>query len=152
VELARESASDERGQSGPFGAIVVRDDTGEVIGEGHNMVVTSCDPTAHAEIVALRDAAAKTKTHVLTGATLYTSTEPCPMCLGAAYWARVSRIVIAADRQDAASVGFDDSDIYDEVASPRASRRIPIVTVRNGKELGRIPFEAWRANKGAVHY
>ncbi|WP_431284669.1 nucleoside deaminase [Humitalea sp. 24SJ18S-53] len=109
---------------GPFGAVVVKD--GVMVGEGQNRVVPDSDPTAHAEIVALRAACAALGTHDLTGAVLYTSCEPCPMCLSAAWWARVAAVVYGNDRHDAAEIGFDDAAIYAEVAAPLAARRLPI--------------------------
>jgi tRNA(Arg) A34 adenosine deaminase TadA len=133
---------------GPFGAIVVRDDV--VLGEGVNEVVRSGDPTAHAEVVAIRAACATTGSHQLGGATLYTSTEPCPMCLAAAWWARVDRIVFAADREHAAAAGFDDSAIYAEVAAPLQRRRLRIDRLL--PDEGDAPFAAWAANPDRVHY
>src|SRR5690606_1587565 len=100
------------GLGGPFGALVVR--AGEVLATGENRVLSSHDPTAHAEIVALRAAALRAGTHELRGATLYASCEPCPMCLAAAWWARVDRVIFAATREDAAAAGFDDAAIYTE--------------------------------------
>jgi len=120
IALAR--AGMERGDGGPFGCVIVKD--GRVIGRGNNRVTSSNDPTAHAEVVAIREACAALGTFQLAGATLYTSCEPCPMCLGAIYWARPDRIVFAGDRQDAADAGFDDSLIYDELPQPPAQRRI----------------------------
>ena len=108
VELARRNL--ETGEGGPFGAVIVH--AGKIIGEGSNQVLRSHDPTAHAEVVAIRAACAAEGHFHLDGATLYTSCEPCPMCLAAARWARVGRIVFAADREDAAAIGFMDADLY----------------------------------------
>jgi guanine deaminase len=108
------SASCAQSDEGPFGAVVVKD--GKIIGEGVNQVVPAGDPTAHAEIVAIRAACEAIGSHVLDGAVVYTSCEPCPMCLSAAWWARVSEIVYANTREDAAAIGFDDDAIYREVA------------------------------------
>ena len=105
IELARDGMADGRG--GPFGAVVVRG--GLVVGRGSNRVVRTCDPTAHAEIVAIRDAAAQLGTHVLVGCEVYSTCEPCPMCLSALYWARVDRIYFGCTRQAASAAGFDDS-------------------------------------------
>lgn len=137
VGLARRNV--EAGLGGPFGAVVVRD--GKVLGEGGNRVVASSDPTAHAEVVAIRAACGALGTPHLEGATLYTSCEPCPMCLGAAYWAQVSRIVYALDRVDAEEMGFADRWIYDEYLLPLERRRIPVcrVAVPDGRGL----VEAW---------
>jgi guanine deaminase len=130
------------GRNGPFGAVVAR--RGEVVGEGWNRVVELGDPTAHAEILALRDAAARLGTHVLEECVLYSSCEPCPMCLAAAYWARIPRVVFAASREDAARAGFDDDDLYGEMARAWGRRRTL------GEQLlgaeGRAVLEAWRGN------
>lgn len=120
IVLSRNGMRAKRG--GPFGAIVVRD--GEVLGEGENRVTSSCDPTAHAEIVAIRDACKNLKDFSLKGATIYTSCEPCPMCLAAIYWARIDRVVYANTRSDAANIGFDDARIYEEIALKLPQRSI----------------------------
>ncbi len=111
------------GAGGPFGCVIVR--AGQILAEGNNRVLASHDPTAHAEVVAIRAACARVGHFELRGCDLYTSCEPCPMCLGAANWARVDRIFFAATREDAAAGGFDDEWLYREVAAPLASRRIP---------------------------
>ncbi len=111
----------EAGAGGPFGSVVVRD--GRVIGEGWNQVTSTNDPTAHAEVVAIRRACAAIGSFSLAGATLYASCEPCPMCLASAYWARVSRIVFANTREEAAAIGFDDQLLYDEIPKPIEERR-----------------------------
>lgn len=120
IELSRTSI--ESG-GGPFGAVVVRE--GLVVGRGQNRVVVGADPTAHAEVVAIRDACARLGTHDLRGCVIYSSCEPCPMCLGAIFWARIDRIVYAATREDAAAAGFDDSFFYDEISRAAAQRRVP---------------------------
>jgi guanine deaminase len=145
VALAVDSAA---GEGGPFGALVARD--GEVLAEGTNRVVATADPTAHAEVVALRGACAALGTHVLDGCVLVTSCEPCPMCLGAAWWARVARIVFAATRADAAQAGFDDAAIYAEVAAPLAARSLPIAQVAVADPVA--PFAAWAANPARTPY
>lgn len=122
IDLAREGMT--TGQGGPFGSVVVRD--GEIIGRGCNMVTSTNDPTAHAEVVAIRDACQNLGTFQLDGCTLYASCEPCPMCLGAIYWARPSRIVYGAFHSDAAGAGFDDQFIYEELDKPREQRHIPM--------------------------
>lgn len=122
ISLAREGMH--TGQGGPFGCVIVCD--GEVIGRGCNRVTSTNDPTAHAEVVAIRDACQRLGTFQLTGCTLYASCEPCPMCLGAIYWARPDRIVYGAFHSDAAGIGFDDQFIYEEIDKPRAERRIPM--------------------------
>ena len=139
IALAVESAGTD---GGPFGAIVARGEV--VVATGTNRVTASGDPTAHAEIVAIRRAAEALGMHDLSGCTLYTSTEPCPMCLAAAWWARIEQIVFAADRDAAARAGFDDAAIYKEVAAERDVRRIPCRQAL--AEEGEAPFEAWAAN------
>lgn len=137
LELARRSALE---GGGPFGAVVAR--AGRVLGEGANRVTLERDPTAHAEIVALRAACARERTHDLAGAVLYASCEPCPMCLGAALWARVERVVFAATRDDAAAAGFDDRRFHEHFAhGPPA-----LALERAEHALRRAPFEAWLAN------
>lgn len=133
---------------GPFGAVVAKD--GRALGEGVNLVVPDADPTAHAEVVAIRAAARALGTHDLAGCVLYTSCEPCPMCLGAAWWSRVDRIVFAATRADAAAAGFDDAAIYTEVAAPLTARRLPIAQAL--PEAADEPFRLWRANPERVPY
>ncbi len=117
------------GEGGPFGAVVVRDDS--ILGEGWNRVTSTADPTAHAEIVAIRDACSRVGSFTLEGALIYTSCEPCPMCLAAIWWARISRIYYANTRADAARIGFDDSEIYQEVTRDLTDRRIPLVHCPN---------------------
>jgi tRNA(Arg) A34 adenosine deaminase TadA len=121
VELAARGS--EAGDGGPFGAVVVRD--GRVIGEGWNRVVADRDPTAHAEVNAIRAACAALGCFHLTGCVLYASSEPCPMCLSAAYWARIERIVYANSRAEAAAIGFCDDELYCELGRTGAARRIP---------------------------
>src|SRR3954471_13716093 len=123
VALSREHM--QAGAGGPFGSVVVRD--GAVIGEGWNQVTSTNDPTAHAEVVAIRRACAAIGSFSLAGATLYASCEPCPMCLASAYWARVSRIVFANAREEAAAIGFDDKLLYDEIPKPIEQRLVPTV-------------------------
>ncbi len=137
-------ASDE----GPFGAVVVHD--GRIIGEGVNRVIPTGDPTAHAELVAIREACKTIRSHVLEGAVIYTSCEPCPMCLGAIWWARISEIVYANNREDAASIGFDDDAIYREVAAPLDRRRLPIRRLAAGEGLE--IFKLWRTKPNRALY
>ncbi len=117
------------GEGGPFGAVVVRDDN--IIGEGWNRVTSTADPTAHAEIVAIRNACSRIGSFILEGAVIYTSCEPCPMFLVAIWWPRIARIYYANTRADAARIGFDDAEIYQEVASDLPDRRIPLVQCPN---------------------
>ncbi len=123
IDLAREALASDEG--GPFGAVVAME--GRVVGRGRNRVLGLSDPTAHAEILALREAAARLGTPLLCGAVLYASSEPCPMCLGAAWWARVDRIVYAVDRAGAARAGFDDARFYAEFLRAPDARQTPQV-------------------------
>ncbi len=145
IELARESISS---GGGPFGAVVVRQ--GKIVGEGTNRVVPGSDPTAHAEIVAIRNAAAALGDHRLSGCELYASCEPCPMCLGAIHWARIERAWFAASREDAARAGFDDEHFYRELALPANERKLSMV--RALAEEGLSPFELWRAKDDRAPY
>ncbi len=123
IAMALENVTKKQG--GPFGAVIIKD--GAVIGTGTNRVTKNNDPTAHAEIVAIRDACRHLGTFQLNGAALYSSCEPCPMCLSAIYWAGISKVYFANTRKDAASIGFDDSFIYKEIALPVDKRELPLV-------------------------
>lgn len=136
------------GHGGPFGAIITRGD--EIIATGWNQVTSSNDPTAHAEVSAIRAAGAKLNTFVLTGCVLYTSCEPCPMCLGAAYWSRVDRLVYAATRQDAAAIGFDDEELYQELVLPIAKRKLPMQQVM--RDTAAAVMGEWKTLPGKIHY
>jgi guanine deaminase len=139
IELAYSGMRNNEG--GPFGAIVVKD--GEIIGRGNNQVALHNDPTAHAEMVAIRDACSNLQHFQLEDCTLYSSCEPCPMCLGAIYWARPARIVYAASHHDAAEIaGFDDRFIYREIEKPVDKRKIPAQQLLREEGLG--PFQEWR--------
>jgi guanine deaminase len=133
---------------GPFGAVVVRD--GRILGEGCNAVVPSRDPTAHAEIVAIRAACAAAGTHDLSGAVIYSSCEPCPMCLGAVWWARIDAVVFGNDRADAAAIGFDDAAIYAEIAAPLAARRLPLRRLLAAEASA--AFRLWQSKPDKVPY
>ncbi|WP_246776608.1 nucleoside deaminase [Microvirga sp. VF16] len=146
IELSREHM--DRGAGGPFGALIVRE--GKVLAEGWNQVTSSNDPTAHAEVTAIRRACEAVGDFSLEGATLYTSCEPCPMCLASAYWARVSRIVFANTRQDAADIGFDDSLIYDEIPKPHAERILPMDHLPSLE--ARAVFDAWADKDDKIAY
>jgi guanine deaminase len=146
VALAVESVA---AGGGPFGAVIVRTD-GTLLAEGQNRVTRDVDPTAHAEVVAIRAAAQASGDFSLAGTTLYCSCEPCPLCLSAALRARVDRIVFAADRHDAAQGGFDDRDLYELFATPRETWELPIVSHRVPDAAA--PFEAWRAAAHRVEY
>jgi tRNA(Arg) A34 adenosine deaminase TadA len=146
IQLARNGMNQNHG--GPFGCVIVKD--GQIVGEGHNRVTTANDPTAHAEVVAIRNACDHLGTFQLTGCDVYTSCEPCPMCLGAIYWARPDRIYYAANRQDAADAGFDDSFIYDELTVPAPERSIKSESVARDKALKL--FEEWEDKDDKLAY
>ena len=133
---------------GPFGAVIVRN--GEIIATGTNRVTANNDPTAHAEVNAIREACAKEKVFKLEGCTCYTSCEPCPMCLSALYWAGVERIVYGNTKEDAKAIEFDDSFIYDEIAKPYAQRAIPCLNLMRDEALA--GFRAWTAKPDKVKY
>jgi guanine deaminase len=146
VALAREGM--EQGRGGPFGAVVVS--AGRIVGEGSNAVTSACDPTAHAEVVAIRAACAALGRFDLRGCDVYTSCEPCPMCLAALYWARVDRVFYANDRADAARIGFDDDAIYREVALPLQERSLPLVRLADAD--ARRCFDEWARKADRVPY
>jgi tRNA(Arg) A34 adenosine deaminase TadA len=129
------------GQGGPFGAVIVKD--GHVLAEGTNLVTATFDPTAHAEMVAIREACRKLGDFQLTGCDLYTSCEPCPMCLGAIYWARPARVFYGASAADAAAAGFDDAFIYDELRRPAKLRKLVMTQLLEREALE--AFQAWVA-------
>jgi len=145
IELATENVANE---GGPFGALIVRD--GRVLAEGQNRVTATLDPTAHAEVTAIRAACQAVKDFSLAGATLYTSCEPCPLCLCAALWARIDRVVFAANRDDAAAGGFDDREFYELFARDRSTWDVSIEALRldNASE----PFDAWLASEARTDY
>ncbi len=146
IELSR--IGSEAGHGGPFGAVVVKD--GIVIGEGFNRVTSSNDPSAHAEIVAIREACKKLNSFQLSGCEIYTSCEPCPMCLGAIYWSRPEKVYFAASRYDAAEAGFDDAFIYEEILIDPSSRKIPMIHSPN--QNAKAVFEEWKANPQKISY
>jgi guanine deaminase len=135
-------------EGGPFGCVIVKNDI--IVGRGNNQVTSMKDPTAHAEIVAIRDACKNLDTHQLDGCEVYTSCEPCPMCLGAIYWARPEKIYFANTRKDAASIGFDDSMIYDEMTKHLASRKIPVISL--GREEAQKIFREWSIKCDKTNY
>jgi guanine deaminase len=137
IELAFQGVQSNKG--GPFGAVVVKD--GVIIGEGNNQVTSSNDPTAHAEVVAIRNACAHLGSFQLDGCILYTSCEPCPMCLGAIYWARPDKIYFACTREDAAAIQFDDQFIYDEIGKSFDERKIQCINLLREEAVS--VFEAW---------
>jgi guanine deaminase len=135
----------ESGRGGPFGAVIVRD--GKIVAEGVNQVTSTNDPTAHAEVLAIRLACEKIGDFQLKDCELYTSCEPCPMCLGAIYWARLSRIYFASSAEDAAKIGFDDSLIYSELKQPYSRRRIPTSQMMREEALAGLRVWVDRPNK-----
>src|SRR6185503_14996432 len=129
----------ESGKGGPFGCVVVKD--GRIIGEGNNRVTSTNDPTAHAEVVAIREACKSLDTFQLEGCSIYTSCEPCPMCLGAIYWARPEKVFFACTREDAADIGFDDDFIYEELEKSNSERHLQIVNLMRDEAL--TVFQKW---------
>jgi guanine deaminase len=146
IRLAIENVKS--GNGGPFGAIIVKDE--EIIGRGVNTVTSGNDPTAHAEVNAIRDACEKIGNFQLIGCEIYTSCEPCPMCLGAIYWARPDKVFYAANKTDAAKVGFDDSFIYNEIGKDYSSRKIPFINIMR-KDALQI-FTDWINNPHKTEY
>ncbi|HEY8994513.1 MAG TPA: nucleoside deaminase [Lacunisphaera sp.] len=146
IKLADEGMHGGRG--GPFGCVVVRQ--GKIVGRGQNRVTSTNDPTAHAEVTAIRDACANLQTFQLTDCELYTSCEPCPMCLSAIYWARIPQIFFANTRQDAAEIGFDDDFIYRQIPLPLEKRAIKISQLL--REEGLKTFQGWTKKTDKVRY
>ena len=145
IEIASEGISE---GGGPFGAVIVKDD--KIIAEAYNRVVLSNDPTAHAEILAIRQASSVLKSHELKDCTLFTSCEPCPMCLGAIYWAGISKVIYACDRTDAEKAGFSDKLIYEEIMLDPSKRKISFsrLTDCGGKEV----FRKWDELESKIRY
>ena len=146
IEMAKKNVSD--GFGGPFGALVVKE--GKIVGRGVNLVTTSNDPTSHAEIVAIRDACKNLNSFQLDGCIVYASCEPCPMCLGAIYWARPDMLVFAASHDDAAKAGFDDSFIYEEIVLPYEKRSVKTKQILPDTFFA--PFEKWIEAENKVKY
>ncbi len=147
IELARQGM--DSGSGGPFGCVITKD--GAIVGEGLNQVTSTNDPTAHAEVVAIRNACTNLNSFQLEGCVVYTSCEPCPMCLGAIYWARPERIFIACNRDDAAEAGFDDAFIYDELCTTDfEKRKVPIFSLM--RDEGRAVFQNWMDKPDKVEY
>lgn len=136
------------GKGGPFGCVIVKD--GKIIAEGFNKVTSANDPTAHAEVVAIREACKKLNTFQLTGCEIYTSCEPCPMCLGAIYWARPDKLYFANTKKDAAKIGFDDDFIYQEINLSLADRKLS--TQQLCREDAIKAFEEWENKKDKIEY
>lgn len=135
-------------EGGPFGCVIVKD--GEIIGRGNNMVTSTNDPTAHAEVTAIRNACKNLNSFQLDGCIIYTSCEPCPMCLGAIYWARPSKVYYGSNQKDAANIGFDDQFIYDEIPLPFNERSIPFEQCE--REIALKPFKVWSSKENKTEY
>lgn len=146
IQLAVENV--ESGRGGPFGALIVRD--GAIVAEGANHVTTQNDPTAHAEVVAIREACRKLNTFELRGCTIFASCEPCPMCLSAIYWARLDSLYYAASKDDASAAGFDDSFLYVQIPLAEKDRSLPTQRLLNDE--GDRPFAIWRASVNKIPY
>jgi len=138
----------EGNEGGPFGAVIVRD--GEIVGRGWNRVTSTNDPTAHAEVVAIRDACSHLKTFSLAGCEIYSSCEPCPLCLAAIYWSRLDRIYHAATCDDAAAAGFDDRNFYRELAKPVGDRSIPMEQALRDEAC--VALKAWMQKEDRIRY
>lgn len=136
------------GRGGPFGAVIVK--AGEIIAEGVNQVTTEKDPTAHAEVVAIRQACVKLRVFELSDCEIYCSCEPCPMCLGAIYWARLAKVYFANLASDAAKIGFDDSFIYREISQALRKRSIPMIPMMREQAL--TAFQAWEEKPNKIPY
>ena len=145
IELSISSAN---GSGGPFGCVIVKDE--KIIAEGSNKVTFSNDPTAHAEIVAIREACRKLNIFNLSGCDIYTSCEPCPMCLSAIYWSHIDNIYYANTREDAKKINFDDSLIYSEFSKKMEDRKIPIKQILRDEALK--AFEIWDKKKDKIEY
>ena len=133
---------------GPFGCVIVKN--GKIVGKGHNKVTSTNDPTAHGEVMAIRDACKNLNTFNLEGCELYTSCDPCPMCLGAIYWARLEKVYYGSTQVDAANIGFDDQFIYDEIPLPYAERRIPFIQI--ARDIAIEPFQKWSEKEDRTDY
>ncbi|MCO4294760.1 nucleoside deaminase [Solitalea sp. MAHUQ-68] len=143
IRLSKEGLMNNEG--GPFGCVIVKD--GKIIGKGNNQVLATNDPTAHAEVVAIREACKTLGSFQLEGCELYTSCEPCPMCLGAIYWARPQKVYYANTREDAAKIGFDDDFIYQEIPLSLSERHIPMLPMGREQALEVFKFWAEKGNK-----
>ena len=135
-------------EGGPFGCVIVKD--GQIVGRGNNKVTSTNDPTAHAEVNAIRDACKNLNSFQLDGCEIYTSCEPCPMCLGAIYWARPDKVYYGSNHIDAAKIGFDDEFIYKEIPLPNSERSIPFIQL--AREIALKPFQAWTEKEDKTEY
>lgn len=146
IQLSQENMR--KGAGGPFGAVIVKD--GKIIGEGWNQVTSTNDPTAHAEVVAIRSASQSSQNFDLSGAEIYTSCEPCPMCLAAIYWARIDKIYYANTRKDAADIDFDDDFLYQEIPKAIKDRKIPMLQFCHDEAME--VFKEWQSKQDKVEY
>lgn len=137
-----------KGDGGPFGAVIVKN--GRIVGRGWNQVTSTNDPTAHAEVMAIREACKKLKSYDLSGAVIYTSCEPCPMCLAAIYWAQLGKIYYGNTRKDAGKIQFDDEFLYQEISKPHLKRLIPIKQIQRKQALA--TFKLWTAKENKLSY
>lgn len=140
-----------RNNGGPFGCIIVDNKTNEIVGSGNNLVTKTYDPTAHAEIVAIRNTCQVLQRHVLDNCTLYTSCEPCSMCLSAIYWSRISKVYYCFTKEDASKYDFDDSFIYDELSKNMEDRKVTFINVKIA-DTDKNPFEEWKNKKDKILY
>ena len=138
------------GHGGTFGAVIVKD--GEIIGQGHNRVLSSKDPTAHAEMTAIRDAAKTVHHFDLSGSEIFINAMPCPMCMSAIFWARIEKVYYACPAEDAAAIGFDDAEFYHQLALPPEQRKVPAVQMVESRDEGLACFRVWADNPQKVSY
>ena len=148
IALARQGVAG--GHGGPFGAVIVR--AGKIIGEGHNRVLSAIDPTAHAEVTAIRDAAQAEQQFDLSGASLYTNAYPCPMCMAAIFWARIDKIYYACTPEDAETIGFDDQEFYRQLEKPDIERKTPAIQLPAFLDEARAAFQTWLDRDNRTHY
>ncbi len=138
------------GHGGPFGAVIVKD--GEIIGQGHNRVLSSKDPTAHAEVTAIRDASKNLNHFDLSGCEIYVNAMPCPMCMTAIFWARIKKVHYGCSAADTETIGFDDDEFYRELAKPPTERKAPAIQMTELRREAFAPFQAWADNENKIHY
>ncbi len=148
IDLAYQGMAGKHG--GPFGAVIVKD--GVVIGEGHNRVLSSNDPTAHAEVTAIRNASANVKNFDLSGSEIFVNGLPCPMCMSAIFWARISKVWYGCTPEDAEAIGFDDQEFYRQLAKPPAERTVPAIQVTESHAAARACYQAWADKDDRVPY
>ncbi len=148
IELARQGMAG--GHGGPFGAVIVRD--GKVVGEGHNRVLSAIDPTAHAEVTAIRDAARNEGKFDLSGTTIYVNGLPCPMCMSSIFWARIDKVYYACAPEDAEKIGFDDQEFYRQLEKPLAERSTPAIQLTEFLDEARDSYNAWLERDNRIPY